>query len=181
MTTNHQTTKSSRGGPAFTLVEVVMSLAIIVLVLGAILVSFSLTAQRAEWSGYSLEAQSLSIQQLEQARAAVWDNSLSKNELTNLNLIGWTYNTNTLTGTGYSTNVLDVPVSGGNFVMATNFVTVKTVYLNGSTNPPVQMQMLIVNTVWPFAGRYSGKWKVRIFTNTSATYYGPDDRDASTL
>jgi hypothetical protein len=41
--------------------------------------------------------------------------------------------------------------------------------------------MIIVNTVWPFLGNFGGHWQERLYTNTAATYYGPDDRDASTL
>ena len=68
----------------------------------------------------------IGIQQIEQARSAVWDYSIAKNELTNLNLLSWTYNSTTKVGKGYITNVLDVPISGTNIVVATNFVTVKT-------------------------------------------------------
>ena len=60
----------------------------------------------------------------------------------------WTYNAATRVGTGYTTNVLDVPVSGTNIVVATNFVTVKMLNLTGLTN--VQVQMVTVDTVWPF-------------------------------
>ena len=78
-------------------------------------------------------------------------------------------------GTGYATNVLDLPISGTNIVVATNFVTVKTLNVAGLTN--VQVQMVTVDTVWPFLTG-SGR---RLFTNRTASYFGPDNRDASSL
>ena len=60
---------------------------------------------------------------------------------------------------------------------ATNFVTVRMIYANNSTNPPIQLQMLQVDTVWPFA---KGK-TLRYFTNSVSTYFAPDNRDDTTL
>jgi prepilin-type N-terminal cleavage/methylation domain-containing protein len=159
----------------FTLVEVVVSLAIITLVFSGILTAYIQSSRSAEWAGYSLAAQAIGIQQIEQARSGVWDYSISKNELTNLNLLSWSYNTTTRVGTGYTTSVLDVPISGTNVVVVTNFVTVKTLNLTGFTN--VQVQMVAVDTVWPFFTR-SG---TRLFTNRTASYFGPDNRDATSL
>jgi prepilin-type N-terminal cleavage/methylation domain-containing protein len=160
---------------AFTLVEVVVSVAIIALVFGGILSAYIKATRQAEWSGYSLAAQTIGIHQIEQARAAVWDYSISKNEITNLNLLDWTYNASTRVGTGYATSVLDLPISGTNIVIATNFVTVKLLSLTGFTN--AQVQMVSVDTVWPFTS-YTGK---RLFTNRTASYFGPDNRDTSSL
>jgi hypothetical protein len=81
-------------------------------------------------------------------------------------------------GTGYSTNVLDLPISGTNNVVATNFVTISMKYLNGSTSPPVQVQVVQVDTVWPFSAFGTSR---RLFTNTTVNYYAPDNRDASSL
>jgi prepilin-type N-terminal cleavage/methylation domain-containing protein len=159
----------------FTLVEVMVSLGIVTLLFGGILSAYIQTSRQAEWAGYSLAAQSLGILQIEQARSGVWDYSISKNELTNLNLLSWSYNAATKVGTGYSTSVLDLPVSGTNIVVATNFVTVKMLNLSGSPN--VQVQMVMVDTVWPFQTLH-GK---RVFTNRTASYFGPDNRDASSL
>jgi prepilin-type N-terminal cleavage/methylation domain-containing protein len=165
----------SKGG--FTLVEVVLSIAIMSLVLYGLIATYTQVSFRAEWSGCSMAAQALGLQQVEQARSAVWDWSIGKNEITNLTLNGWTYNASTGVGSGYSYATLDLPVSGTNIVVATNYVTVKMLYFNGVTNPPVQMQMVTVSTVWPF----NMLGRMRYFTNTTATYYGPDNRDASSL
>jgi len=157
----------------FTLVEVVISLGIVTLLFSGILTAYIQAGRQAEWAGYSLAAQAIGIQQIEQARSAVWD--FNMNQLTNLNLQSWTYNATTQVGTGYTTNVLDVPISGTNIVIATNFVTVKVLNLTGLPN--TQVQMVTVDTVWPFQS-YTGK---RVFTNRTATYVGPDDRAASSL
>jgi len=159
----------------FTLVEVLVSLGIVTLLFGGILSAYIQTSRRAEWAGYSLAAQAIGILQIEQARSGVWDYSINKNELTNLNLLSWNYNATTKVGTGYSTTVLDLPVSGTNVVVATNFVTVKM--LNLTASPSVQVQMVTVDTVWPFLTLH-GKC---LFTNRTASYFGPDNRDASSL
>ena len=159
----------------FTLVEVLVALGIVTLLFSGILTAYVQSGRKAEWAGYSLAAQAIGIQQIEQARSGVWDYSINKNELTNLNLLSWTYDATSKVGTGYTTNVLDVPISGTNIVIATNFVTVKMLNLTGLTN--MQIQMVTVDTVWPFQS-YTGK---RVFTNRTATYVGPDDRAASSL
>ena len=161
----------------FTLVEVVIAIALIVLVLSGFLCTYVATAYRAEWSACSLAAQALANQQIEQAQSGVWDYSMNKNELTNLSLTAWTYSTNTGAGTGYSWATLDLPTSGTNTIVATNYVTVQMMCLNNVTSPPVQIQMVTVRTVWPFRmfNRFS------YFTNTTATYYAPDNRDSSSL
>ncbi len=140
----------------FTLVEVVMSIAVVALAFGTILTAYIQATQRAEWSGYSLAAQALAIQQLEQARSAKWDvlDTPTVDEITNLPPM--------------MTNILDLPISGTNVVIATNFITVSTIMI--STNPPVPIHMVRVDTVWAF------HWKSvnRLFTNTAANYYAPD-------
>lgn len=171
--------RANRLAVAFTLAEVVISIAVTGLAFAGILAGYVQSARRAEWSGYSLAAQALAIQQLEQGRSAVWDYSAgnTRNELTNLNLINRSYNTSTKTATGYSWGILDLPYSGTNVIRATNFVTVRMFYLNNVANPPVQLQMMQVDTVWPFSVGTTLKY----FTNTVATYFAPDNRDPETL
>ena len=156
---------------AFTLAEVVISLAIAALLFGGIITAYTVTTRRAEWTGYSLAAQSLAVQQLEQARSAVWDPGDDKNEITNLNLLSWTYNNSTKVGKGYSWANLDLPVSGTNFVRATNFVTI-TMLTNVTGAPGVNLQMVRVDTVWP----YTGSGGTHFFTNSLCTYLAPDNR-----
>jgi type II secretory pathway pseudopilin PulG len=164
---------------AFTLAEVVMAVAIAALIFGGILAANIQLTRRAEWSGQSLAAQALAIQQLEQARSALWDDSTGvqqRNELTNLNLSGWTYNTSTRVGKGYSWSNLDLPIAGTNFIRATNYVTI-TLLTNVTGLPAIKLQMVQVDTVW----RFLGFGATRLYTNSIATYYAPDNLDPSNL
>jgi Tfp pilus assembly protein PilV len=173
-------TTPARATRGFTLAEVCICVFIVMMVFAAIIQGNIQAAKRAEWSGYSLAASALANQQVEQARSALWDNSLYPpvNQLSAMtNLIGWTYNTNSLVGSGYSWADLDIPISGTNRIRATNYVSIRMINLNGSTNPPVKVQMVQVDTVWPF-NRFNGK---HYFTNRTATYLAPDDRSPGTF
>lgn len=149
---------------AFTLVEVTMSIIIAGLVFGGILTGYIQSGRRAEWSGYSLAVQAYGIQQLEQARAAMWDISseIPVNQITNLNLIGWTY----VGGQwkGYSWTNIDIPYSGANFIRATNYVAVSNVTV--SALPPISIYSVRVDTVW--------KYRNLLQTNSMINYYAPD-------
>jgi type II secretory pathway pseudopilin PulG len=143
---------SRRSAAAFTLAEVVVCLAIVALMFGGIITAYMQGAYRAEWAGYNLAAQALAMQQIEQAKTAVWDDE--HNEFTNLVLQTW--------------GVLDLPISGTNKVYATNYVTVTTNQV--SSSPDVFVQMVKVDTVWP----YVRGGQVLYYTNTMADYFAPD-------
>jgi hypothetical protein len=81
--------------------------------------------------------------------------------------------------TGYMTNILDVPWSSTNYVTATNFISIKVFFANGITNPWVQMEMVRVDTVWPFTGW--GNYTMQVYTNTVCALLAPDNRDPTTL
>ncbi len=153
-----------RHDSGFTLAEVVICIVIAGLVFGGILTGYIQSAKKAEWSGYSLAAQAYGIQQLEQARAAVWDisSTTNVNQITNLNMTGWAYSANAWRG--YSWTNIDIPYSGTNFIRATNFVTVSNVTV--SVMPPVSLHSVRVDTVWRFQGEN--------VTNTLVNYYAPD-------
>ena len=152
---------------------------IMALVFGGTLAAYVQGARRAEWSGYSLAAQAFGMQEFERARSAVWDSStgVELNNITNLNLLGYQYTGSNQTVRGYSPGVLDLPYSGGLVVPVTNFVSIRKLYMNNVTNPPVQLQYMRVDTVWPFAKGTT----VRYFTNTMGTYFAPDNRDPSSI
>lgn len=171
--------RAQRRAAGFTLAEVVIAIAVTGLVFAGVLSGYVQSARNAEWTGYSLAAQALAVQQIEQGRSAIWDYSTgtARNELTNLNLINLQYNSGTKTATGYSWATLDLPYSGTNVIRATNFVTIRMFYFNNVANPPVQLQMMQVDTVWPFIVGTVPKY----FTNTVATYFAPDNRDPNTL
>jgi type II secretory pathway pseudopilin PulG len=159
-------TRNQGGASAFTLVEVVTAMVISVLVFSTILLAYVQAARFAEWSGYSLAAQALSIQQLEQARSAVWDTQRTPplDEVTNLNLTAWQYSSDTRTWSGYTNAVLDIPAAQNKEVLATNFISVQTVSL--PSNPQAAVRFIKVSTVWSFQGK--------TYTNSIATYFAPD-------
>jgi prepilin-type N-terminal cleavage/methylation domain-containing protein len=151
---------------AFTLIEVVVSVMITGVVFAGILTGYIQSAKKAEWSGYSLAAEALNVQQLEQIRAAKWDTqgNILIDETTNLNLVGWTYAAGKWSG--HSWTNLDTPFNStnNNVVYATNYVVLSTVVV---TNLPlVTVKLIQTETVWKFQGK--------LFTNSIATYRAPD-------
>jgi hypothetical protein len=140
---------------AFTLAEVVMSVFITMLIFAAIITAYVQTSYRAEWAGYSLVAQSAAIQQLEAAKAAVWDPARPQDEIKQLPPTTWV--------------LLDLPVTSTNGIYATNYTTVSLFTYQVGTCI-YSNYMVKVETAWPF------RWKNQVvyFTNTIAGYYAPD-------
>jgi len=120
------------------------------MVVSSVIYGYLMASQRAEWSGYSLAANSLVSMKLEQARACKWD-PLSPGVVDELVTANFPV----------TVDILDIPRTGTNVVYATNFTTISTV----STIPPVRM--IQVSTTWKF-------YKGRVYTNTMVTYRGPD-------
>lgn len=144
---------SARRERGFTLVEVVVAVALITLTFAGVIYGYVRTADRAEWSSYSLAAQSLAMQGVEQARAAKWDSQawpvvdeLPVGELGVTNFM--------------QVQELDVPVVGEP-VLATNYISVTTV----SVNPP--LRELRADCVWALKSRPAGI--TGPFTNTAVT------------
>jgi type II secretory pathway pseudopilin PulG len=165
-------TLRERSVSAFTLAEVVISIAIAALIFVGIINAYIQTTQRAEWTGMSLAAQGFAVQQLEQARSAVWDPAQNINQIKTLNLLGRTTNGNTIKG--YSWGELDLPIStNGIAVRATNYVTI-TMITNIASVPKVALQFVRVDTVWPLYGRKT----LKFYTNTISTYLAPDNSSA---
>jgi hypothetical protein len=111
---------------------------------------FIQATRTAEWSAYSLAAQSLASQCLEQSRAAKWDprGYPPVDQLVSSNF-------------PINVQVLDIPVTHSNTVYATNIVTITTL----STSPG--LKMISVQCTWPFLNRGN-------FTNTVVSYRAPD-------
>jgi len=144
---------SVRCGAGFTLTEVVVAVAVIALTFAGVIYGYIRTVDRAEWSAYSLAAQSLAMQGVEQARAAKWDPQAwpAVDELGVTNLT--------------QEEPLDVPAVGEP-VWATNYVSVTTV----SLDPP--LRQLRADCVWMFKGRPAGI--AGPFTNTAVTLRAAD-------
>jgi len=151
------TCRATGRASAFTLVEVVISVAIVALLFNGILTAYIQSSLRTEWSGYSLAAQAQAVQSLEQAKAAVWDvlQTPIVNQLTNVPTV--------------FAATLDLPISGTNVVWVTNYVTITNVSIS-STPPIVTVYLVRVDTVWPFYWNGVGK----LYTNTIACYYAPE-------
>jgi prepilin-type N-terminal cleavage/methylation domain-containing protein len=140
-----------RSQTAFTLVEVMIAMAIIVVSLAGVIAGYIVATRQAEWSAYSLAAQSLATQRFEQTRASKWDPRAwpAVDELTAANF------------PTVPTNILDMPVSGTNVAYATNFTTITDVSSGG-----YPLRMIRVDCVWSF--------RQRPFTNTFVAYRAPD-------
>ena len=139
----------ARKSKGFTLVEALISMMITGIMVTGVVAGYTQCMRQAEWSAYSLAAQSLAMQPIEQARAAKWDPYANPavDLVTNLPPI--------------TINILDIPISGTNIVYATNRTTVRTV----STTPP--LKEISVETTWRFLNR-------GVFTNTVVSYRAPD-------
>ena len=148
---------------AFTLVEVVVAAALIALVYGGVINSYILTARRAEWSGYSLAAQAISIRQLETAHTATWllDDVSLGNQRDEIQYDGANF-------TNYSTVILDLPISlsNTNKWMATNYFTI-SINADAAAYGRNNYKMLRSDVCWQMKGK--------TFTNTVVTYIAPDE------
>lgn len=117
--------------------EVVIALSITCLLFGGILLGYVQQSDRAEWSSYSLAAQSLAMQGIEQARGSKWDPNawppVDEMGITNFAVV----------------ETLDVPVAGYP-VLATNYISITV----ASISPPVRE--LSAHCVWSLPSRKQG-------------------------
>ena len=134
----------------FTLAEVVIASALAAMSMAGIIYGYIQSAKFAEFTSYSLAAQSMAMQRVEQCRASKWD-PLGYPPVDEL----------VVSNFAAQVNILDLPISGSNIVYATNFTVITTL----ATNPP--LKMIRVDCVWPFLGR-------GLFTNSTLTYRAPD-------
>lgn len=135
---------------AFTLIEALISMLVLGIMVTGVVSGFMQCHRTAEWSAYSLAAQSLAMQPIEQARAAKWDptKAVPMDQLVSSNFPNRVL-------------VLDVPISGTNIVYATNRISIRTV----SADPP--LREIAVECTWSFPRRGT-------FTNTVLTFRAPD-------
>jgi hypothetical protein len=130
------------------LVEVVVALGIAGVMVIGLVSGYMQTVRVAEWSNYSLAANSMALQGLEQVRAAKWDPEGGVDQVqASLFPIRW--------------DILDIPFTKTNIVYATNRTTISTV----SFTPP--LRMIQVDCTWRFFDR-------GVYTNTVFTYRAPD-------
>jgi prepilin-type N-terminal cleavage/methylation domain-containing protein len=135
---------------AFTLIEVMISAAILALVTAGVIYGYAQANRFAEWSSMSLAAQSYALQGLEQVRSAKWD--------------FWTYPVTDImpAPTNFTqSDIMDIPVSGAPFYV-TNYI--KSIQI--STSPELREVWSQCVWVFPPTGR--------LYTNTVITYRAPD-------
>jgi type II secretory pathway pseudopilin PulG len=135
---------------AFTLVEVLISVAILTMVMAGVIYGYAQANRMAEWSAMSLAAQSYALQGLEQVRSAKWD--LWANPIVDVIPAPTNF---------IQSDIMDVPVTGAPFYV-TNYISLTQI----STSP--QLREVWSQCVWVFP--LTGK----TFTNTVITYRAPD-------
>ena len=140
----------ARAQRAFTLAEVAVAMAITAMSMAGVVAGYIFATRQAEWSAFSLAAQALATQRLEQTRAAQWEPRQPLDELVATNF------------PTVPTNRLDMPISGTNIAYATNFTTITD--LKPVVGYP--LKMIRVDCVWSF--------RQRAYTNTIVTYRAPD-------
>jgi type II secretory pathway pseudopilin PulG len=143
---------------AFTLIEVLISFAILALVVAGVIYGYAQTNRFAEWSSMSLAAQSYALQGLEQLRAAKWD--LQANPA----IDDWPVPPGGTTNLPPQTDIMDVPMTGGQLTNCWVTNNIKLIQL--STSP--QLREVWSQCVWTFP--ITG----RVYTNTVITYRAPD-------
>jgi len=145
-----QPVRSGGAASAFTLIEVVVAIAIAVMVMAGMFQGYGIASRQAQFSSYQLAANAMAMQQMESIVAATW-------------VISGTAVTNIFSPslTNSQVSALCLPNSGTNLVYATNFVTMQQI----SVNPPYLMVQ--VSCIWSFIG-------MGTFTNTVAVLRAPD-------
>lgn len=141
---------------AFTLVEVLIAFAIMVMVLTGVFFAYSQADRMTEFSSMSLAAQSAASQGLERLRAGQWDSEAP----TNIFQIPPTNSSTPVLPP--TTNSLDVPQTG-NILTATNYVYEFT----NESSPPLLEDKSVVYWTFPLTHK--------LYSNTVVTLRAPDE------
>ena len=155
---------------AFTLVESMIAVMIILLAMGGLMYDYVQANRMAEYSSMSLAAQSYASQGIEQARCAQWNSQQfpPTNGPGTGDELPPTTNSSGVVVPNVQTNTLDIPSTGTpdstNFAFwVTNYITVTQI----SVNPP--LRQVQSDAVWMFAK--TGQ----CYTNTVITLRAPDE------
>ncbi|HEV2330881.1 MAG TPA: hypothetical protein VGY56_19040, partial [Verrucomicrobiae bacterium] len=148
-------TAGFRSANAFTLVETLIALGLMVMILAGLIFSYSQADSIAEWTSMSLAAQSYASQGLERARSAQWDTQVETNG-------------DELPATNSSAPVLppqlgtlDVPQTGAP-ITVTNYIYETT----NLASPPLREIKSVAVWTFPLTGK--------IYTNVVVTLRAPD-------
>jgi type II secretory pathway pseudopilin PulG len=150
-------TASGRANTAFTLVEVLIAFALMVLVLTGVFYSYAEANRVAEFSEMSLAAQSYAAQGLERLRSFQWDDEAVTNGIA-------LPATNSATAQIMAplTDFLDVPQSGA-LLYCTNY----TYEFTNEASPPLWELKSVVVWKFPLTGK--------MYTNIDVTLRAPDE------
>jgi type II secretory pathway pseudopilin PulG len=140
----------SRSLAGMTLIEVVISLAIAALAVGAIIDGYIYCTTSAQKAALSLAGSARAMERLEETRSAKWDMS------------SWPP-VDQLDATNFPDEVVVLDLSGSR--TATNTATIQTYITQVSTNPP--FKRIHVDCVWFFKGNQP-------VTNSIETLRAPD-------
>ena len=162
-------TNKRRAVDAFTLVETLIALFILVSVMGGLMYGYVQANRMAEYSSMSLAAQSYASQGIERARSAQWNSQMypiTNGPGTGDELIPTTNSVGTVTDR-VEVSTLDIPSTGEptstNFAFwVTNYIRITQI----SANPP--LRQIQSSAVWTFA--LTGQR----YTNTVITLRAPD-------
>ncbi|HEV2330097.1 MAG TPA: prepilin-type N-terminal cleavage/methylation domain-containing protein [Verrucomicrobiae bacterium] len=147
----------SRDYAAFTLVEVLIAFALMVMVLTGVFYSYAEANRIAEFSEMSLAAQSYAAQGLERLRSFQWDDEAVTNGIA----LPAT-NSSTAQIMAPLTDFLDVPQSGA-FLYCTNY----TYEFTNEASPPLWELKSVVVWKFPLTGK--------TYTNIDITLRAPDE------
>ncbi len=134
---------------AFTLVEVMVCVALFALVASGVIYGYAQSDRGAQWSAMSLTAESFASEGLERVRSATWQTSTS---VTTTDEIPAPTNF-------VQTNFMEIPATGKASASFPCYTTISVTAV--STNPP--LRQIIASCGWRFP--LTGKW----FTNTVVT------------
>jgi type II secretory pathway pseudopilin PulG len=148
-------TNACRVISAFTLVEVLVALGLMVLILAGLVYSYAQADSMAEWTSMSLAAQSCASQGLERARSAQWDTQAE----TNGDQLPATNSSSPVLPP--QTNVLDVPQTGAP-IKVVNYIYETT----NLASPPLREIKSVVVWTFPRTGKQ--------YTNVVVTLRAPD-------
>jgi len=141
------TTQKQESCAGFTLIEVIMSLAILTVVMSGVIYGYGQINRLALSSSWSLAAQSIALQGLERARSAQWDAQPLSTYSSGLGTGDEWPDTTNAAGVlvpVMDTNCwLDVPCTGTN-IYVTNYISIQTI----SQTPPVRQ--IRSDCVWGF-------------------------------
>jgi prepilin-type N-terminal cleavage/methylation domain-containing protein len=171
--TTQQRAPAHQNQTAFTLVEVMMALAIFGMIISGLIFGYVQANRMAEWSSMSLAAQSFALQGVEQARSAKWEPYAMKPTSGPVTGLGtsdeWPATNSPSLPYVSSPEIMDIPAAGGPNVTNSSFWVTNYIYVTtNSINPP--LRQIQCDCHWTFPLTKTG------YTNTVITLRSPNQQ-----